>query len=267
MENKRTFAISDVHGNAKGLNQCLERANFDFENDVLISLGDIVDGYSETFECIETLLKIKNLIPVRGNHDYIFLDWILNGSNKFGWSHGGEQTLFSYIKHAERKGIQCYPFNGGYNTTLTYLDLPQSHVDFYKNQLPYYIDSNNNLFIHGGFNRHYKLIDQDEDIYYWDRDLFNSALSYESMSEESKSKNKFKMVDEFKNIFIGHTPTINWLDNNKQPIDKPIKAANIINLDTGGGYKIGRVSMINIDTMKIFQSDKSLDLYPNENGR
>lgn len=262
-----SYVIGDLHANNLGLNQCLERANFDFENDTLISLGDIVDGYSETFECVETLLKVKRLISVRGNHDFIFLDWILSGTNKFGWGHGGEQTLFSYIKHAERKNIQCYPFNGGYNTTLTYLDLPQSHVDFFKNQLPYYIDSNNNLFVHGGFNRHYKLIDQDEDILLWDRDLFNSALSYESMSEESKSKNKFKMVDEFKNIFIGHTPTINWLDSNKKMIDTPIRAANIINLDTGGGYKEGRITIMNVETKEYFQSDKSITLYPNEKGR
>jgi serine/threonine protein phosphatase 1 len=265
--NKRIFALGDCHGNNLGLNQCLERANFDFENDTLISLGDLIDGYSESYECVETLLKAKNLISVRGNHDFIFLDWMLTGTNKFGWGHGGEQTLLSYIKNADRKDIKCIPHMGGYQTDLTTIDLPKSHVDFYTNQLPYYIDSNNRLFVHGGFNRHYKITEQAEDIMLWDRDLFNSALSYEAMSEESKSKNKFKMVDNFLEVFIGHTPTLNWLNPDKSYITLPMKAANIYNLDTGGGYKHGKITIMNVDTKEFFQSDLSVTLYPNEKGR
>ena len=57
---------------AKGheaLVQCLERSGFDKEKDRLISLGDIADGWTETAECFEELLTIKNLVVVRGNHD------------------------------------------------------------------------------------------------------------------------------------------------------------------------------------------------------
>ncbi|MET0786893.1 MAG: metallophosphoesterase, partial [Paenisporosarcina sp.] len=68
MINKRTFALGDVHGNYKGLMQCLKRSGFNNEKDTLIQLGDVVDGFSESFECVEELLKIKNLISIRGNH-------------------------------------------------------------------------------------------------------------------------------------------------------------------------------------------------------
>jgi serine/threonine protein phosphatase 1 len=40
-----------IHGNYKGLKtQCLERCQFDNENDTLISVGDVVDGHSQSFE-------------------------------------------------------------------------------------------------------------------------------------------------------------------------------------------------------------------------
>ena len=44
---KRILCIGDIHGNYKGLMQCLQRSNFDYQNDTLISLGDVVDGHSQ----------------------------------------------------------------------------------------------------------------------------------------------------------------------------------------------------------------------------
>lgn len=55
----RTFAMGDIHGAHKALVQCLERCNFNNEIDTLIQLGDVADGWSETYECVEELLKIK----------------------------------------------------------------------------------------------------------------------------------------------------------------------------------------------------------------
>jgi serine/threonine protein phosphatase 1 len=52
---KRTLVIGDIHGNYKGLLQCLERCQFDNENDTLISVGDVVDGHSQSFEVVEKL--------------------------------------------------------------------------------------------------------------------------------------------------------------------------------------------------------------------
>lgn len=64
----KTFCCGDIHGNYKALKQVLEKSNFDYDNDTLISLGDIVDGWSDTYKCVEELLKIKNRIDIKGNH-------------------------------------------------------------------------------------------------------------------------------------------------------------------------------------------------------
>ena len=41
--------------------------------------------------------------------------------------------------------------------------IPNNHKEFFHNQLPYYIDEENNLFIHGGFDRHRKIEDEEDE--------------------------------------------------------------------------------------------------------
>ena len=62
----RTFVIGDIHGACRALRQCLERSSFDYTNDILISLGDVADGWPETKDAIDELLKVKNLVYLLG---------------------------------------------------------------------------------------------------------------------------------------------------------------------------------------------------------
>jgi serine/threonine protein phosphatase 1 len=72
----KKFVIGDIHGGYKSLLQCLERSDFNYEEDQLIVLGDVVDGWPETPQCIEELLKVKNLIYIMGNHDAWADQWL-----------------------------------------------------------------------------------------------------------------------------------------------------------------------------------------------
>ncbi|TYA86387.1 serine/threonine protein phosphatase, partial [Seonamhaeicola marinus] len=56
------------------------------------------------------------------------------------------------------------------------------------------------------------------------------------------------------------TPTTNF------NIEKPMNAANIWNVDTGAAFK-GKLSAMDIDSKKVWQSDNLPSLYPNEMGR
>jgi serine/threonine protein phosphatase 1 len=257
----RKFVCGDIHGANRALVQVLERSGFDFENDTLIQLGDVADGWPEVAQCVDTLLRIKNLISIKGNHDEWFLEWLTRGEHPCSWLQGGEGTLRSYCERVDK------PFwtkMGGYVSQLTVFDIPLAHKDFWLNQQLYVIDEDMNLFVHGGFNRHHTLEENKKgfpEIFYWDRDLWLAALSYES----SEKKYPFKTKDKFKEIFIGHTPTINWREGSV-PISVPMHAANIWNMDTGGGFK-GKISMMDIDTKEIFQSDFAHELYVGERGR
>ena len=66
----RVFVIGDIHGAYRALRQCLERARFHYENDRLICLGDVADGWPETREAVDELLRIRQLTYILGNHDW-----------------------------------------------------------------------------------------------------------------------------------------------------------------------------------------------------
>lgn len=260
----RTLVIGDIHGNYKGLQQCLERSGFN-NKDILISLGDVVDGHSQSFEVVETLVNIPNLISIKGNHDDWFLQWLNTSINPTGWKQGQKATGLSYLQHS-RPDQPWYTWKIGpydqeyFVESILTNDIPDRHINFFENQLPYYIDQDNNLFVHGGFNRHFPLKEQG-DILWWDRDLWSQALSFRSMKAVEYIKQpKFKMYDEFNEIFIGHTSTQHWGE------DIPMNAANIWNLDTGGGGA-GKVTIMDINSKEFWQSDNGNELYPEFKGR
>ena len=55
----RTFVIGDIHGALKALIQVIERAEVK-EDDLLIFLGDYVDGWSQSPEVINYLIQLKD---------------------------------------------------------------------------------------------------------------------------------------------------------------------------------------------------------------
>lgn len=246
----KRFCIGDVHGNYKALLQVLTRSGFNMEEDQLITLGDIADGYSYTYECVELLLSIKNRIDIRGNHCDWFCEWLTKGVHPDGWVQGGEGTLKSYTSKLGF-GYGKAHNSRSFVTGMHYSDIPTTHRDFFLNQKPYYLDEERNLFVHGGFNRHYTLASHVPYVLWWDRDLFYAAMSAKS------GKTKLKFKEEFKNIFIGHTATTYW------DTTEPIFADKVVNLDTGAGWS-GKLTIMNVDTLEYFQSDLATELYPNE---
>jgi serine/threonine protein phosphatase 1 len=247
----KRFVVGDIHGQYTALLQCLERASFNYDTDTLISVGDLVDRGKDSFLVIEELLKIKNLITVRGNHDLVFQNWYETGKHMLLWLHGGEETRLSYIlKGRNINDVDNLP------NFITKLDVPDSHYNLLKNQLPYYIDSENNCFIHGGFDKKFELINQDENDFYWDRTLWNKALC-------CRGEEKLKTKNGFNQIFIGHTPTFHWtevgvdeLGNKKlMKITNPMYSGGVWNLDTGAGFSEGKLTIMDIDTKQYWQSN------------
>src|ERR1700743_619854 len=94
----RTFVMGDIHGAHKAMQQCLERSGFDKKRDRLIQLGDVVDRYEGVYDCVEELLKIPNLIAIKGNHDEWLNQFILIGYHPLLWQYGGDATVSSYLE-------------------------------------------------------------------------------------------------------------------------------------------------------------------------
>ena len=62
------YVVGDLHGCYSLLMQELQNINFDFQNDVLICTGDLVDRGEENLACI-SLLDQPWFYTVRGNHE------------------------------------------------------------------------------------------------------------------------------------------------------------------------------------------------------
>lgn len=260
----RIFAMGDIHGTYKALKQCLERSNFNYEEDTLIQLGDIADGYSEVYECVEELLKIKNLISIRGNHDDWFNLFIEDGYHPAGWNQGGLGTLKSYLRNVDPNYTDDYihrkfiAYGNNFNKIcpLEIDDIPFEHKMFFQKQKNYFVDKENRLFLHAGFDRSKTISETYIEDYFWDRDLWSHAKC-------TKGKDKLTTFDNFNKIFIGHT----HVDGGKNTNAKPLYAGNLVwNLDTGAGY-YGKLTIMNVDTEEYFQSDFVNTLYPNERSR
>ena len=89
-----------------------EQSCFDYDNDHLICLGDVCDGWPETKACIDELLKIKNLTYILGNHDYwtLVMDEDRRDQITVWLSQGGDATIKSYQIGVPQQHIQF--FNG-----------------------------------------------------------------------------------------------------------------------------------------------------------
>lgn len=220
----RTLVLGDLHGNYKGLKQCFERAQFDYEKDMLISLGDVVDGYPQVRECVDELLKIKNFMLIIGNHDKWFLEWATM-DREISWrTQGGQATFNSYV--------------------------PKEHIDFFKNAYACHVDDKNRLFVHGGIDPNQTDIEKQKlDVLMWDRRLIQTARKKEYRNSKTK-------LGGFEEIIVGHTSTTYTCDSTE-----PQKFCNVWMLDTGGGWE-GKLTLMDVDTKEYWQSDMATDLYP-----
>jgi len=222
----RTFVLGDIHGAYKALKQCFQKAGFDHETDQLIFLGDVCDGWPEVYEATDELLKVKKLVFIIGNHD----DWAKTGQVPEMWlTQGGKATIESYS-----------------------MKIPSDHIRLLSQAKEYYIYENK-LFVHGGIKPFEEPCEQDRTVFLWNRELVNLALKRKMLNDESQ-------ITRFNEVYVGHTPTINWES------DKPVHACEVWLMDTGAGWQ-GKLSMMNIDTKEIFQSDPVPDLYPEYTGR
>lgn len=242
----RTLVIGDIHGGLRALHQIIERANVT-QNDTLIFLGDYVDGWSQSPDVIDYLIKLKehqNCIFIKGNHDELLLDWLQNKNENIDESmwfkHGGEATVIAYSKVSQ--------------STIN------KHIAFLKSLENYYLDNQNRLFIHAGFtNMNGIAYEYFPKLFYWDRTLWETALALnETIDKDSVYYPRRFLL--YKEIFIGHTPVT------KIGETIPIQKACIWNVDTGAAFK-GPLTIMDVDSKEFWQSEPLPNLYPTEKGR
>lgn len=239
----RTLVIGDIHGARIALEQILARAAVT-SADTLIFLGDYVDGWGESPEVLDFLIKLKathQCIFMRGNHDDLLLSWLKTGEYTEEWfTHGGQLTTEKYSGIAE--------------------DKKQLHILFLESLRDYFLDGSNRLFVHAGFtNLNGVKHEYFTRMFYWERTLWETALALDKGIGHNHPQYP-KRFTLYKEIFIGHTPVTRI----GQTV--PVNMANVWNVDTGAAFK-GPLTIMDADTKEYWQSDPVHTLYPEEKGR
>lgn len=90
---RNVWVVGDLHGCYTRLMSELHRVDFDPAQDLLISVGDLIDRGTENVECLE-LLQMPWFRAVVGNHELLMLDALSPDGNVNNWLMNGGQWFF-----------------------------------------------------------------------------------------------------------------------------------------------------------------------------
>lgn len=137
----RVFVVGDIHGMYDLFFEKLNEVDFDFENDIVIAVGDLVDRGPKSLDCFNLIYQ-SWFHSVRGNHEEMFA--IYNNDNKIldtDYSmhvlNGGEwlyelpeDVIFALADKANSLPIIMTLNRNGKRYGFVHADLPKSLDDW-----------------------------------------------------------------------------------------------------------------------------------------
>jgi serine/threonine protein phosphatase 1 len=213
----RLYVIGDVHGRRDLLEALFLNVDADLSKRPVptmleIMLGDYVDRGNDSKGVIDLILKRSHsgrLICLRGNHEQLLLNFLVNPSGFETWkSVGALETLVSY-------GVAPTPaMNPRELQDALLAAIPAAHRSFLES-LRLSFTMGDYFFAHAGVQPGVSLDDQDPHDLLWIRgDFLNSDASFGKV------------------VVHGHTPVL-----------QPDVRTNRINIDTGA-YATNRLSCL-----------------------
>ncbi|OOW08394.1 metallophosphoesterase [Acinetobacter sp. MF4640] len=197
----KLYAVGDIHGCYNLLMTRLKEIGFDFENDLLVAVGDLVDRGTQNIQCVELLSK-PWFTSVRGNHEDLCIGGLHNESYK--------------RCHVSNGGEWFYMLDGQamYNIAKTFAELPVvleiSHNGKKFGFVHGHIEQNNWDEFKETFTKEPTAFRDPSELAMWGR---------ERLDEEKKQYTHVTGVDA---VIMGHTVT-----------QKPCKRDNCYWIDTG----------------------------------
>lgn len=204
----RDFVSSDIHGCYDELMENLERVKFDFNRDRLLALGDMIDRGKKSLTCLQ-LLEQKWFHSILGNHEQMMMDYLFRTRNKYFWY-----------------------FNGGdWHTHLSPEDKDEVMrlCQRYVTSLPHSMT----IELADGVRVGLVHAEPPED---W-TEVMDEYADLESLIW-ARGRIKYKFETPVQNIdlvLVGHTA-----DNEIRQL------GNVIYLDTGAGYSLGKLTVIEL---------------------
>lgn len=201
------FVVGDLHGSYTLLMNELDKRNFDPAVDLLISVGDLVDRGAENVECLD-LINQPWFKAVRGNHEQMMLDALVNGgsfghwmANGAGWWHQlnteQEVQLDYLLPKVDTLPLIIELVTGDKKVVICHADYPHNEYEFDK-PVP-------------------------EEMVIWNRERISD--SQDGIASEITGADLF---------IFGHTPA-----------RKPLKYANQMYIDTGAVF-CGNLTLVQV---------------------
>lgn len=226
----RKLVIGDIHGSLEALKYVLSEAKYDPATDQVICVGDYIDTGQQSYDVVEFLLDLEREaynkpVYILGNHDEYWKKIFSNDltqlrDERFMSQHyddwmnewEGAVTYHDYMSHSDE-------------------DILRHKADFFDKLLYYHVEDNR-LYLHAGYDPTIglsKTIElHGEKNLIWKRDLYEAAHDYWQIEKRGEDVSELEYIfDDFKEIYIGHTPTC------KVGIDIPTKMGRLINVDQG----------------------------------
>lgn len=215
-----TYIMSDIHGCFDKFTQMLKKINFT-KDDRLIINGDIFDRGKDPLKILDHVVSNDNIMFIPGNHEYMFLEFYINGNAKSWFYNGGYVTYNQICERGQEYADSLYNWISRLDLIYVYGKFIITHAGLY---LP---ENQNNYTIE-------QIIDmQDTDYVLWSRSQIGNERRYKDYI-----------------IINGHTPTA-YIDPSQKEMSI-IKRNGTIYTDCGAVFDGGRLACLRLDDMKEF---------------
>ena len=160
-KNSTTCVVGDIHGCHTSLTTLLQKVLH--RADTFVFLGDYVDRGPNSKEVLATVLSLqkshKRVVTLMGNHDFLFLQYLMGEKSPLFLQVGGLQTLASYnlsptATREERTGC-----------------IPLEHLSFLRS-LPLHWENQHAIYVHAGLQPGCHLSQQTPQWCLWAREQF-----------------------------------------------------------------------------------------------
>lgn len=216
------YAVGDIHGCYNLLMNRLNEIGFDFENDLLVAVGDLVDRGIQNQECVD-LIDQPWFTSVKGNHEDLTIMGLINPSY-----------------------YQCHVQNGGewfYELEYT----TQQDIIKKLKTLPIALEVSHNGkkfgFVHGHIEQNDwndfkgELDTFDQAQYIINRKRFPTEIAMWGRERLDSDNKQYTHVTGVDAVIMGHTVT-----------QKPCKRDNCYYIDTGAVHW-GTLTILNLENI------------------
>ena len=170
----KIIVVGDIHGCLRPFERLLEKLPLNWKTDTLVLLGDYIDRGPDSRGVLDLVMELKRkhgsrVIPLLGNHEWMFLRYLSGKDEHFFLANGGDSTLSQFMEEG-------------------FFYVPTEYIRFMSG-LPHYWETEHYIFVHAGLRPKKPLEKQDlRDLLFIRNDFIKSKYNWG------------------KRVIFGHTP-------------------------------------------------------------